>query len=89
MALSAPELGYYLLGVSVWLVLSSRLSSVNYTADLCKRNAAENHMLAIRVGFFVLGHGAATHQCIKVCPPGLWVHSSGTQLIHYEVTAGF
>lgn len=43
-------------------------------------------MLAIRVEFFVLGHGEATHQCIKVCPPGLLDHSSGTQLIHYELS---
>lgn len=49
-------------------------------------NAAENHMLAIRAEFFVLGHREATHQCIKVCPPGLLDHSSGTQLIHYEVS---
>lgn len=68
------------------MVLSPHLSSVNYVADLCKCNAAENHMLAIRVEFFVLGHGEATHQCIEVCPPGLLDHSSGTQLIHYEVS---
>lgn len=75
-----------MLTVSVWILLSPHLPSMNYATDLCKCNAAEKHMLVIRVEFFVLGHGEATHQWIKVCPPGLLDHSSGTQLIHYEVS---
>lgn len=71
---------------SVWILLSPYFSSMNYTTDFCECNAAENHMLAIRAEFLVLGHGEATHQCRKVCPPGLLDHSSGSQLIHYEIS---